>query len=87
MPKIANVTISDLAVDTWLTAMLKTGFESNSRPYRVMQGLPEDAKLVGVDIVEGQVRAIRMFFESDSFPDVALPQEETSLTITVERIP
>lgn len=78
--KQAQVVLSDLASQHVITAILKTGFDSGLRPYRIISGLPRDAKLVEVNMLDNP-RALQMIFESEEFEDVEDPKNTTPLAI------
>ena len=79
--------ISDLAGDTWITGMLQTGFESNKYPYRIVNGLPKDAKLIEIKVIHEPVKCLQFLFESSTFEDVPDPYSLPSMTVVMERIP
>jgi len=80
MAKIAHLSLSSLAGDTIITAMFKTGFQSWSHPYEITGGLPQDAKLVDAEW-DKEMQVLRFFFESEEFPDVDDPRQQSGLTI------
>jgi len=86
--KACVLSISDLAADSFLTTMFKTGYESNRLvPYRIIGGLPSDAKLVDCKVIEDHgFKIVAFLFESESFPDVEDPWNLPSLTIRSEII-
>jgi hypothetical protein len=80
MARIRNLVISDVAGDSVVTAMFRQGFDSGLRPYRITQGLPADAKLVGLAMLENP-KALKFTFESQAFEDVENPDDLPSLVV------
>jgi hypothetical protein len=86
LAKLRYLTISDIVADSWLTAQMKTGFDSGKHPYRVIGGLPEDAKLVDIKLVNDMMypgKAIMCVFHSESFDDIEDINSLPSMSITV----
>lgn len=78
------VTVSDMFADSVITAMFRTGFDSGANPYRVVEGLPADAKLVDVKVFDWPAKMVQFFFESAEWP-VEAEESQHSLVIRAER--
>ena len=83
---IKAVSITELAFDSILTAILVTGYESNKRPYRIVSGLPADAKLVDIKRHSGIENTWVFYFQSASFPEGEDP-DLGFITIVSELLP
>ena len=85
MAKHRYVTISDLCFHDWISAQFKVGFDSGKYPYKVVGGLPEDAKLVDIKLLDVPMRMILCVFYSDSFEDVEDIYSLQPISIVVSR--
>ena len=82
MPKHRYLSVSEAFVDSSFVYQYKTGFDSGARPYRIISGLPEDAKLVDIKLLEHPTRMLMFIVHSESFEDVDDIYSLPSLTIT-----